>query len=489
MAEPSSELQKIRRQKLEAIRALGFDPFTGTMPPGREEIASVLTKSLEDTVSVSGRIRAQRSHGQIVFADLEDRSGRIQILITGKELTAPEQGLVALLDLGDFIGVMGKLVKTQTGQLTVRVTSLTILTKSLRMLPSSWHGLKDTEERYRRRYLDLIFNPAVVKIAKQRSQIVDFLRSYLKKEGFLEVETPILQPLYGGASARPFLTHHHALDADLYLRISDELYLKRLIVGGLDKVFEIGHDFRNEGIDREHNPEFTVLEFYWAYRDYRFLMAFTEELLSSLVKEVTGDYKVTYQGREYNFKPPWPRLTFRDLILKDTGIDLDEVTDEPALLKAVNSRGLKLELDGVAGFGPVLDTLYKKFSRPRLDGPVFLINHPSSMRPLAKKLPENPKEVASFQLLVAGTEWLNAYNELNDPEDQRGRWEEEKRLAKKGLAEHQVLDEDYIEALEYGMPPTAGWGLGIDRVTAFLTDSHSLKETILFPTLKPEVRS
>lgn len=486
MAEPLEQLKKIRLEKLQKIQSLELNPFPGEGIKNRITVKEAEQKELGQSVILAGRLRGWRSHGQIIFADLEDVSGRLQLFFSKKEISPNQNSLIELMDLGDFISASGSLIKTQSGQLTLKVSDFSLLSKSIRPLPSEWYGLKDSEERYRQRYLDLLLNKETVDVIKTRTAVVDYLRQYLKQEGFLEVETPVLQPLYGGATARPFLTHHHALDTDLFLRISDELYLKRLIVAGFEKVFEIGRDFRNEGIDREHNPEFTVLEFYEAYADYNQLMELTERMLSNLIKELKSGYKITFQGKEYDFKPPWPRMTITQLIKNDTGIDINQVRDEKTLLTEINNRKLAIDLTGVVGFGPILDTLYKKFSRPKLQGPLFLIDHPASMRPLAKRKAEDSFYVSSFQLLVAGSEWINAYNELNDPRDQRLRWEEETRLAGKGLVEHQVLDEDYLRALEYGMPPTAGWGMGIDRAVAFLTDRHNLKETILFPTLKPE---
>jgi lysyl-tRNA synthetase class 2 len=312
------------------------------------------------------------------------------------------------------------------------------------------------------------------------------LRAFLDGDGFIEVDTPVLQPIYGGAQAKPFVTHHHALDIDLYLRISDELYLKRLIVGGFDRVYEIGRDFRNEGIDRQHNPEFTMLEFYWAYADYEDLMKYTETMLASLVKELKGSYKFMYQGTELNFTPPWPRKTYRDVVLEYSGVDINKASDEKKLLAAIKAKKIKLDLVGVVGFGALLDTLYKATARPHLVGPMYLTDRPTAFVALAKRLPADPTKTASFQLLVAGKEILNAYNELNDPEDQAKRWHESEKLGLKGQNEHEAFDADYIRALEYGMPPTAGWGLGIDRLVAILTDQPNIKDVILFPTLRPE---
>jgi len=316
--------------------------------------------------------------------------------------------------------------------------------------------------------------------------LLTLLRKYLDEHGFTEVETPILQPLYGGASARPFITHVDSLGTDFYLRISDELYLKRLIVGGFEKVYEVSKDFRNEGIDRQHSPEFTQIEFYWAYADYKNLMKFSEEMLSSVIETVKGGLKVEFEGQTLDFSLPWPRVTYRDLVLEHTGIDIDRVRAEQELRDVISKKGLKLDLAGVVGYGPIIDALYKEYCRPKLVQPTFLIDHPAELMPLAKRKLEDPSKIESIQLLAAGYEMFKAYSELNDPIDQKGRWEEQEGLAKKGLEEHEVLDADYIEALEYAMPPTAGWGMGIDRLTAILTDQHTIRDVILFPLMRPE---
>ena len=391
-----------------------------------------------------------------------------------------------LLDIGDFIEVQGKVFQTEAGEISILVDDFQLLTKSLRPLPSQWHGLKDVEERYRQRYVDLLVNPQVRHIFEIRTQVVNELRDYLNQYGGMEVETPILQPLYGGATARPFITHHQALKSDFYLRISNELYLKRLIAGGFEFVYEFSKDFRNEGIDWQHNPEFTQLEFYWAWKNYQDLMEFTEKMLSKIIKKVTGKETIKIRGKEVSFKPPWERKTFREALLESTGIDIDKVNNEEKLKQEIKKRKLKLDLKGVVGYGALLDLFYKQFVRPDLVGPVFLYDWPVEMVPLAKRKADQPDYVESFQPLVMGTEILLAYSELNDPLDQRKRWEEEMKLAKKGLEEHQVLDEDYLRALEYGLPPLAGWGMGIDRFVMLITGVSNLKETILFPTLRPE---
>ena len=484
MPRPLEELRKERLKKLEKIRALGFNPYLSFFER-QHLISQVREAKLGTKAVVAGRIMAWREHGKIVFADLMDQSAKIQILFRSDRLSPTNLKLLSLLDIGDFIGAVGKTFKTDAGELTIEADDLVLLTKSLRTIPTK-SGLTDVEERYRQRYVDLLVNPEVRAVFDTRTKIVSALRAFMDRNGFLEVDTPVLQPVYGGASARPFVTHHEALDNDFYLRISDELYLKRLIVGGLEKVYEIGHDFRNEGIDRSHNPEFTMLEFYWAYADYEKLMDFTEEMFISLLKDIHGSLILEYQGRRFNFKPPWKRLTYRQAILKATGIDIDKADSEEKLQGAIKKHGITLEERRPVGYGAVVDALYKQTTRPGLEGPLFLTERPTEFVSLAKRLPADPRKTASFQLLVAGEELINAYNELNDPIDQAERWQESEKLGDKGKSEHEAMDEDYIRALEYGMPPTAGWGLGIDRLTAVLTNQPSLKDTILFPTLRPE---
>jgi len=438
-----------------------------------------------EKVVIAARIWAWREHGGSVFADLKDETGKIQLFFQKKNL-GEQFSLLKLLDIGDFILVKGKVFKTKAGEVTVDVEKFQVLTKTTRPLPSKWHGFKDIEERYRQRYLDLLLNKEVRQVFEKRAQIIKLLRKYLDEHGFLEVKTPALQPIYGGATAKPFITHHNALDIDLYLRIADELYLKRLIVGGFEKIYEICPDFRNEGIDRWHNPEFSQLEFYWAYADYKDLMEMTEDMLSGIVKKVTGSLKVKYGKSEIDFSRPWKRLAFRDAVLERTGIDIDKQETVNKLKKAVKEKKIKVKLDKTRDIPSILDALYKIVVRPNILKPTFIIDHPYSMKPLAKRHEDNPSKVESVQLIAVGAELTNAYSELNDPQDQKERWQEDMKRAKAGAEEYQVLDEDYIRALEYGMPPTAGWGLGIDRFTAILTDKHTIKETILFPTLRPE---
>ncbi len=478
------DLKKVRVAKLEALKKRGIHPYPGTIT--RTETILKARKLSGKDVAVAGRIMGMRGHGKIFFLDLMDGTATIQAVLKSDVCDAKSFTLTSLIDLGDFLAVQGEVGKTQAGEVSVFAKKFQIISKSIRPLPSEWSGFKDIEERYRQRYVDLIVNPQVRDIFLTRSKVVTFLRSILDSDGFVEVDTPVLQPIYGGAQAKPFVTHHNALDVDLFLRISDELYLKRLIVGGFDRVYEIGRDFRNEGIDRQHNPEFTMLEFYWAYANYDDLMKYTETMLASLIKELKGSYKFSYQGEELNFTPPWPRKTYRDVVLHYSGVDINYADDEKKLLTAIKAKKIKLDLTGVVGYGALLDTLYKATARPHLTGPMFLTDRPTAFVALAKRLPEDPTKTASFQLLVAGKEILNAYNELNDPEDQAARWHESEKLGKKGQSEHEAFDFDYIRALEYGMPPTAGWGMGIDRLVSILTDQPNIKDVILFPTLRPE---
>lgn len=492
-------LQQDRLKKLDNIKAQNINLYPSFAEASEGKPSKISIKMARENegkkVSVVGRLRSLRPHGKITFADLEDESGKIQVFFT-QEILLPRQArdqddklgydFLPNLDIGDFLLAEGEVFKTQAGEITVKVREFKLLTKSLRPLPSSFYGLEDVEERYRQRYVDLIINSQVREVFNLRHKVIRYLRSFMEEKGFVEVETPTLQPIYGGATAKPFKTHHNALDIDLYLRISDELYLKRLMVGGFEKVFEICKDFRNEGIDRQHNPEFTMMEFYWAYADYEDLMKLTEEMVSRVVKEIHGEYKFEYEGQALDFTPPFKRVSFNALVKEHSGIDLESLNTEEELLSAMKEKELKLELHGVVGFGPLADELFKTVARPKVKDPIFLTDYPAAMKPLAKRVENNPKSSASFQLLVMGYEIVNAYNELNDPIEQKQRWEEQMSLGKRGLEEHQVIDEDYIRALEYGMPPTAGWGMGIDRFVSILANKHSLKDVILFPTLRPK---
>lgn len=478
------ELIDTRKNKLKELKKRGIDPYPSVS--GRTKTVAEARDASGSVVVITGRIMAMRGHGKIVFCDMVDLSGKVQVVLKQDMLDADSFSLVSLLDMGDFVEAEGTVGTTQAGELSIFATRLRLLSKSIRPLPDKWHGLKDVEERYRQRYVDLVVNPGVREVFLLRTKVVRFLRNYFDADGFLEVETPVLQPIYGGASAKPFVTHHNALDADLYLRISDELYLKRLIAGGFEKVYEISKDFRNEGIDRQHNPEFTMMEFYWAYADYEKLMAYTEKMIAKLVVEVCGSSIITYQGETIDFSGTWERKSYRDVVMEFTGIDINIAQTESQLLSEIKAKKIQLDLTGVVGYGAMLDTLYKATARPHLVGPMFLTDRPTAFVTLAKRLPHDPHKTASFQLLIAGKEVINAYNELNDPEDQSVRWRESEKLGEEGQDEHEAFDHDYIRALEYGMPPTAGWGMGIDRLVSILTDQASLKDVILFPTLRPE---
>ena len=479
-----SDLEKARRDKLQRVEELGLDPYPQPNLVAKNT-CNEITNYLDKVVTVAGRLLLLRGHGKILFADLHDRTGKTQLFFEQNTL-GNKMDLSKLLDLGDIVSATGTVFQTQSGEITIRVSDFQLLSKCLRPLPEKWHGLTDIEERYRLRYLDLIVNPESRQVFLTRTKILSTMRQFLDEHGFIEVETPILQSVYGGASAKPFVTHHNELDQDMYLRISDELYLKRLIVGGFEKVYEVSRDFRNESVSRFHNPEFTQIEFYWAYVDYDQLMKFTEELIAHTINAINGNLTVKFQDKVLDFTPPFKRLTFRDAIFNKTKIDIDQIKTEVQFKKELGIRNLKLEITGLYGLGALFDALYKEYVRPTLTGPVYITDYPAEMIALAKRKVDNPTKIASFQLLAAGTELLKAYNELNDPADQRDRWLDEVALGKKGAENAMQMDEDYIRALEYGMPPTAGWGMGIDRFTQFITDSPTIKDVILFPSMRRE---
>ena len=486
------ELRDIRIDKLNNLKKLGIDPYTAINKKNVNNID--LSEKFEEFdnkyVVVAGRIMAIRSHGKLAFIDVHDESGKVQLYIKEDSMSQPdyksnEIGFsdLDLLDVGDFIEGHGTITKTTRGEISVAIKIIRVLSKSLRPIPDI---LQDTETRYRQRYVDMIVNPEVKKTMETRSVIVQTIRESLMKHGFLEVETPVLQPIYGGASAKPFITKHNALDSTYYLRISNELYLKRLIVGGFEKVFEFSRDFRNEGIDRSHNPEFTMLEFYWAYADYNDLMNLTEEILREVIMRVKGSLKFEYQGEMLDFTAPYKRITFRNIILEKTGVDVDKVTREE-LINEIKTRKLDIDMKKNPPMKDLLDEFYKETCRKYIIQPFFLLDYPAEMIPLAKKKFDNPSKIASMQLVCMGFEIIKAYNELNDPIDQFERMSKEQTAIDTGATEEaQPIDLDFIKALEIGMPPTAGWGMGIDRLCAFLLDQHTLKDVIIFPTLKPE---
>ncbi len=482
------EIRKTRIQKLKKIRSAGLNPYPLAIRRTHliiEVLADfVKLKKSQKEVIIVGRLRTLRGHGGATFFDLEDGSGQVQVLLRKDKVGEKAyQFFKDVFDMGDFVEIRGSLMETKTGEKTIAISDFRMLTKSLLPLPEKWHGLKDIEERYRKRYLDLIFNKEIKKKFEIRSKIISAIREFMEKQGFLEVETPALQPIYGGARARPFKTHLNALDMDLYLRIATELYLKRLLVGGFDKIYEIGKCFRNEGMDKSHNPEYTHFEFYQAYADYKDLMKLTEKMFSYFLKKVFGKLEIMYDGKKINFKTPWKRLEFYDLLQKYTKIKLDDVNQQ-ALFEKAKELGVKVEKERPKA--EIADEIYKKYCRQKIVQPTFVIHHPIGFQPLAKAQEKDPSKLANFQLLVGGFELCNAFSELNDPLEQRKRFEEQESLHKKGLEEAQRMDEDFLEALEYGMPPAAGFGMGIDRLVALLTDSHALREIILFPTMRPK---
>jgi len=483
-----SKIKKNRKEKLEKLKREGVSPY-----PAKTSRTNFIKEALEGfeglseakkRVTLVGRIYSIRSHGGSTFIHFGDGTGKIQAYFK-KDKIGPKlyQSFLDDFDMGDFIEVTGILFKTRTEEKTVEVDKFKMLSKSFLPLPEKWHGLKDSEERFRKRYLDLIFNEDIKEKFKTRSEVIKEIRFFLDKNGFLEVETPILTLNYGGAKAEPFKTHLNAMDLDLYLRISLELYLKRLIVGGFEKVYEIGKCFRNEGIDRSHNPDFTMLEFYWAYADYKDLMKFTEEMFKHIVEKVNGSLKLKYEGKEIDFSTPWKRIEFSSLLKKETGIDIDEI-HITALRKEAKKLGVKLEKG--EDKTEIADKIYKKTCRPKIWQPTFLIHHPVGFFPLAKSFEDNPKKLANFQLIVANWELVNAFSELNDPIEQRKRFKEQEEMYKKGFKEAQRMDKEFLEALEHGMPPAAGFGMGIDRVVALLAGFYSLREAIFFPLMKPK---
>ncbi|MDO8639275.1 MAG: lysine--tRNA ligase [Candidatus Daviesbacteria bacterium] len=475
-------LQKERLKKLKNIEKLGINAYPAKAV--RKQTTAEAQKMMGKKVFVAGRIRSFRPHGKITFADLEDDSGKMQLFFSQNEL--PEKyDFLNNLDLGDFISTEGEVFKTQAGEITVKVFSFELLTKSLLPLPSSWYGLKDVEERYRKRYLDLLMNPETRNVFEKRSQIVYFLRKFLIEEkGYIEVENPVLQPLYGGTRAKPFKTHHNTLDMDLYLRISNELYLKRLIVGGFEKVFEIGHTFRNEGMDKNHNPEFTMLETMEAYADYMDNMNLTEEMFEYVSLKVFGKTKLPFQGKLIEYKRPWKRIKLAELFKQYTRVNIAEMD---TLEKAVSlAKKLGVEIKDYMTDGEILLEIFEKKCTTELTQPTFVYDYPADFYPLAKRCADNPKMVESFDIYVSGMEMGTNYSEQNDPRALREAWEKEKKKAKEGNEEAQKIDDDFLKALEYGMPPTSGIGPGIDRWIMVMTDSPAIADVILFPIMKPE---
>lgn len=474
------EIMKIRLEKVEKLRGLGINPYPSKVNGGPKPIQTAL-KSMGKTVEVAGRIMGLREHGNVVFADLKDESGVVQLWFQ-KNTLKDDFDLIKYFDIGDFIYASGKVVKTKAGEISIDVSKMQLLSKSIRPLPSTWHGLKDVEERYRKRYLDLILNPKVRERFNIRTKLVREIRRYLDDLGFWEVETPTLQPLYGGANAKPFVTHHNALDNDFYLRIADELYLKRLVVGGFEKVYEICKDFRNEGIDQSHNPEFTMIEYYEAYADYHRVMDVTEGLFKHLAKEVLGKMQLDVVEKKIDIGKKWPRIKMTDIIRENLKLDVNEMS-EAELVDYCNKNMIKLI--GGETKGQLIFLIFEHKVTDQLIEPTWIIDYPKDVSPLSK---DHKTEgfVERFEGYIGGKEICDGWSEINDPMVQRSRFETDVKIARQDKEEAQQVDEDFIEALEYGMPPLGGIGIGIDRLTMFFTNTWSIKEVILFPTLKPE---
>ena len=484
-----------RLQKLANIRAMGIDPYphrykrTHTAQQSVELLAQAEQSGKTETeeVNVAGRVMANRIMGKISFLDIQDGSGKIQLFLNKNELNEQSDALLKEIDIGDIVGAKGVVFSTRSKEPTVRVKILTMLSKSLQPLPEKWHGLSDVEIRYRLRYLDLISNEAVRKTFRTRSQVISTIRKYMDGHGFLEVETPVLQPEADNATAKPFITHHNELDRDLYMRIEMELHLKRLIIGGFEKVYEIGRIFRNEGLSFKHNPEFTMMESYEAYADYNDVMNGVEEMVSSVAQEVLGTTNMKFGDTIIEFRPPWPRLSFRDAITQYSGIDFVQYPSADMLRAKMREKGI--EVDPKANWAHLVDDLLSKFVEPKLIQPTFLIDYPLSLSPLAKKKPGQERVVERFEVFAGGMEFANAFTELNDPLDQRERFEQQVKERQQG--DKETVDEDFLLAMEHGMPPTGGLGMGIDRLVMFFTNNQSIREVILFPQLKekPEDKS
>lgn len=489
MAEELSELLKVRREKLEEFKKAGLEPFpykyerTHTAKTILAEFESLAGETeSQNEVSAAGRVMAKRGHGKAFFMHIMDGTGRIQIYAKLDLLGKEKYELFEKLDIGDFVGVRGKVFRTRTGELTIRVSDWTLLSKSLHPLPEKWHGLQDKELRYRERYVDLMVNPETREIFLKRIKIVNSIRRFLESRGFLEVETPILHVLQGGAAAKPFESYHDALDMPLFLRIAPELYLKRLMVGGFEKIFEMGRVFRNEGISYKHNPEYTMLEIYEAYADYHDVMRLTEEMVISAIKELSPDLKIEFKGETIDFTLPWRRIPLLTALKEFGGVDL-EGKSEDEIRKAAKSKGIEGYEE--IGIGKIINVLYDKLVEPNLRQPTFIIDYPIETSPLAKKKRDNPKLVERFELIVAGMELANAFSELNDPMDQRERLKKQAELKAAGDQEAESMDEDFLRALEYGMPPAGGLGIGIDRLVMILTNSPTIRDVIFFPHMRP----
>jgi lysyl-tRNA synthetase class 2 len=489
----SEREQEARRERLAKLREAGVEPFPARIGPHTRitelrrlhdaKSAEQLTAEANRS-AVAGRVLARRSFGKLLFLTLLEDGARLQLSARKGETDPAAFAFLSEVDVGDFVRVEGVLWRTQKGELTLGATRAELLAKAVRPLPEKWHGLSDVEARYRQRYLDLLSNQRTREIALLRSRTLRALRGFLDERGFLEVETPVLQPLYGGAAAKPFTTHHHVFDQQLYLRISDELYLKRLVIGGLDRVYEIAHNFRNEGISHKHSPEFTMLECYQAFADYRDMMELVQAMLQRSAQEALGTLSVPHGEGAIELGGEWPRITMRDAVLSATGVDILAAGDLASLRAALSRRGI--DPGDAPTWAVLVDEVFSARVEPTLVQPTFVTHHPTELSPLAKRAPEDPRLVERFELFLAGMEVGNAFSELNDPDDQRARFEEQRTLAAAGDADAHPMDEDFLTALEHGMPPTGGLGVGVDRLVRIFADAPNLREVILFPHLRPE---
>jgi len=490
--EPLKSQKEQRINKVKSLREEGIEPY-GSRFEGAAALREIVGRcegfskeKLEadpQAFRIAGRLIALRRFGRAAFAHLQDASGKLQVYFKKDVLGTDGWGIFAKVDIGDTLGISGTLFRTRTNELTLEAKTLTFLSKSLHPLPEKWHGLTDVALRYRMRYLDLIANPEVREVFVVRSRIIDGIRRFLTEQGFLEVETPMMHPIPGGAAAKPFVTHHNTLGIDLYLRIAPELYLKRLIVGGFERVFEINRNFRNEGMSTFHNPEFTMLEFYMAYADYEVLMPLTESLFQSLAEATLGARQFEYQGQTIDFKSPWKRLTYLGAIANHYKVEQEALKDEKKLRGLIDAAGISV--DAGTAIGKMQEALFEAGVEPHLSGPVFITDFPTAISPLAKRKPDQPNLTERFELYIAGREIANAFSELNDPQDQRARFEAQVAQRDAGDQEAHQMDEDYLLALEYGMPPTAGEGIGIDRLVMLLTNQASIRDVILFPQMRP----
>lgn len=483
-----SEILRIRREKLAELRQSGNDPFlitTYDVDHHNAEITAGFDELEGKTASIAGRLMSKRGMGKAGFIDVYDTTGRMQVYVRLDDVGEDAYAAYKKWDIGDIVGIKGRVFRTKRGEISLHATELKLLSKSLLPLPEKWHGLKDTDLRYRQRYLDLIINPDVKNTFIKRSRIITLIRSFLDERDFTEVETPVLNTIPGGATARPFVTHHNTLDIDLYLRIAPELYLKRLIIGGMERVYEIGRLFRNEGMDVKHNPEFTSLELYQAFTDYNGMMELTENLISMLAEKVTGSAKITYQGQEVDLTAPWKRMTMAEAVKQYAGVDFMEFLGD-AERAATEAEKAGIDFGEKKTWGDILVAFFDAKVEENLIQPTFILDYPIEVSPLTKKKPGIPELTERFELFVTGRELANAYSELNDPIDQRKRFERQVALREAGDQEAGMMDEDFINAMEYGMPPTGGLGIGIDRLVMLLTDCYSIRDVLLFPTMKPK---